>query len=115
MAVHPGSAPSPALQEAEQINKVTNQLQLPPRYCIHPTFHVFLLKPFSPSAPEPTESDEPPPPEILDQPFIYQFRDILDSWQRAGRLEYLVDCEGYGPEERSWVARDNALDPTLLE
>ncbi len=74
-----------------QINEVTYQLQLPPRYRIHPTFHVSLLKPFSPSAPGPTTPDEPPPPEILDQPSIYQVRDILDSWRWGGRLEYLVD------------------------
>lgn len=64
-----------------QINEVTYQLQLPPRYRIHPTFHVSLLKPFSPSTPEPHEPDEsPPPPEILDQPSVYRVRDIMDSW-----------------------------------
>uniref|UniRef100_A0A671LNT8 Integrase catalytic domain-containing protein n=1 Tax=Sinocyclocheilus anshuiensis TaxID=1608454 RepID=A0A671LNT8_9TELE len=98
-----------------QINEVTYELQLPPRYRIHPTFHVSLLKPHSPSAPGPTEPDEPPPPEILDQPSIYLVRDILDSRRRGGRLEYLVDWDGYGPEERSWVARDDILDPLLLE
>ncbi len=57
-----------------QINEVTYLLQLPPRYRIHPSFHVSLLKPLSPSAPGPTESETPPPPEILDQPSIYQVR-----------------------------------------
>ncbi|KAI2666521.1 Transposon Tf2-9 polyprotein [Labeo rohita] len=48
-----------------QINDVTFQLQLPPRYCIHPTFHVSLLKPFSPSATDTTGAGaEPPPPEV---------------------------------------------------
>ncbi|KAL0197996.1 hypothetical protein M9458_006536, partial [Cirrhinus mrigala] len=97
-----------------QIN-VTFQLQLPPRYRIHPTFHVSLLKPFFPSATEsPGAELEPPPPEVLDQPSIYAVREILDSRRRGGHLEYLIDWEGYGPEERSWVPRDDVLDPMLL-
>lgn len=98
-----------------QINDVTYQLQLPPRYRIHPTFHVSLLKPFSPPATDNTEAEaEPPPPEVLDHPSIYSVHEILDSRRRRGRLEYLIDWEGYGPEERSWVPREDVLDPTLL-
>ncbi|KAI2664122.1 Transposon Tf2-11 polyprotein [Labeo rohita] len=56
-----------------QINEVTYQLQLPPRYRIHPTFHVSLLKPCFPSATETTGAGaEPPPPEVLEQPSIYR-------------------------------------------
>ncbi|KAL0151898.1 hypothetical protein M9458_052790 [Cirrhinus mrigala] len=98
-----------------RINDVTVQLQLPPRYRIHPTFHVSLLKPFHPSATEhPGAEVEPPPPEVLDTPSIYTVHDILDSRRRGGHLKYLVDWEGYRPEERSWVARDDILDPSLL-
>ncbi|KAI2644560.1 Transposon Ty3-I Gag-Pol polyprotein [Labeo rohita] len=83
-----------------QINDVTFQLQLPPGYCIHPTFHVSLLKPFFSSATDHTGAEaEPPPPEVLDQPSIFTVHEILDSQRRGGHLEYLVDWEGYGPEE----------------
>ncbi|KAI2645968.1 Transposon Tf2-8 polyprotein [Labeo rohita] len=102
-------------QILRQINDVTFQLQLPPRYRIHPTFHVSLLKPFFPSATEPPGAElEPPPPEVLDQPSIYSVREILDSRRRGGHLEYLINWEGYGPEQRSWVPRDDVLDPMLL-
>ncbi len=98
-----------------QINEITYQLQLPPRYRIHPTFHVSVLKPCSSLTPDQHEPDEPPPPEILDQPSVYQVRNIMESRRWGGRLEYLVDWEGYEPEEQSWVARDDILDPILLQ
>uniref|UniRef100_A0A8C1RAU7 Chromo domain-containing protein n=1 Tax=Cyprinus carpio TaxID=7962 RepID=A0A8C1RAU7_CYPCA len=101
-----------------QVNEVTYRLHLPSHYRIAPSFHVSLLKPFtdplvSPS-PGPDGVDVPPPPEVAEEESIHCVQDILDSRQRGRLLEYLVDWEGYGPEERSWVPRDNILDPSLL-
>ncbi|KAI2652628.1 Transposon Tf2-8 polyprotein [Labeo rohita] len=63
------------LRILRQINDVTFQLQLPPRYRIHPTFHVSLLKHFSPSATDaPGAEAEPLPPEVLDQPSVFTVR-----------------------------------------
>ncbi len=98
-----------------QINEVTYKLRLPNHYRISPTFHVSLLKPFTnPLLPPSTEPEIPPPPEVDTNETIYRVKDILDSRRRGGRLQYLVDWEGYGPEERSWVDRDDILDPSLL-
>ncbi|XP_051512641.1 uncharacterized protein LOC127416983 [Myxocyprinus asiaticus] len=100
-----------------QVNAATYRLQLPPHYRINPTFHVSLLKPHYPSlspSPEPGATEEPPQSLLLEDGSVYEVRAILDSRHRRGLLEYLVDWEGYGPEERSWVTRDDILDLTLL-
>ncbi|KAI5090260.1 hypothetical protein C0J45_20395, partial [Silurus meridionalis] len=98
-----------------RVNEVSYQLDLPPRYRIHPVFYVSLLKPFrAPATPPPEVGGDPPLPDILGQPSVYAVREVLDSRRRGCVLEYLVDWEGFGPEERSWVPRQDVLDPALL-
>ncbi len=100
----------------KQINPVTYKLQLPPHYRIHPTFHVPLLKPHHPPvSTDPEPAEEPPLPLIMEDGTVYTVKEILCSRRRGGKLQYSVDWEGYGPEERSWEPRDNIIDPNLLE
>ncbi len=90
----------------KQINPVTCQLQLPPQYRIHPSFHVSLLKPYhSPVSPstEPGLTEEPPLHLILEDSTIYNVNEILDSRCRGGQLEH--DVWVLGSQERAMEAR----------
>ncbi|KAI2664152.1 Transposon Tf2-6 polyprotein [Labeo rohita] len=97
-----------------RLNPVTFRLQLPASLRIHPVFHQSQLKHvfFSPLSPQVTA---PPPVRIIDGGPAYTARRILDSRTRGRGTQYLVDWEGYGPEERSWVPGRFILDPTLIQ
>ncbi|KAL0147889.1 hypothetical protein M9458_056810 [Cirrhinus mrigala] len=71
-------------------------------------------KKLSPRFIEPGPIEEPPLSMVLEDGTVYSVMEILNSRCCGGRLEYLVDWEGYGPEERSWVPRNDILDPNLL-
>ncbi len=102
---------------SRQITPVSFRLELPSNYRISPTFHVSLLKPAGGPRGETEEGAKPqtPLPFLVDGEEAYRVHELLDSRRRGGTLQYLVDWEGFGPEERSWVNAGDILDPTLTE
>jgi len=77
------------------------RLNLPGSLWIHPTFHVFQIKPVSTSPLCPL-AQPPPPTRLVDDLPAYTVRWILDVRRRGRGRQYFVDWEGYGPEECSW-------------
>ena len=97
------------------ITRTAIQLNLPPPLRrIHPVFHVSRLKPFITSTLQPTPK-KPPPPRLIDGGLAHTVRRLLKVRTQGRGRQFLVQWEGYGPEENSWVAERNILDPKLVK
>ncbi|KAL4007301.1 hypothetical protein ACER0C_001153 [Sarotherodon galilaeus] len=95
------------------VNPVSVRLKLPRNMRIHNVFHVSQVKPVL-SSPLCPPSGPPPPARLVDGQEVFNITRIMDSRRRGRGVQYLVDWEGYGPEERSWVPRSAVLAPGLL-
>lgn len=93
------------------ISPVTVQLKLPSHlHRIHPVFHVSCIKPVI----RPPPRSFSPPIHVKGSP-VYTVRRLLDVRRRGRGQQFLVDWEGYGPEERSWVPSRDILDQSLID
>jgi len=83
----------------------TYKLELPENLRVHPTFHVFLLKPVSRDASRPNrEYNSRPPPDLVHNELEFEVEAVVMSRQLRGwEREYLVKWKGYHPIEASWV------------
>ena len=91
------------------------KLDLPPKWAIHPVFHVSLIKPYLSNG-----LVQPPPSSMdyIDDEPIFQVDCLLDKRlsKKGNRKEtqYLVKWTGYGPEHNTWEPSYNILDKSLI-
>ncbi|KAK1798925.1 hypothetical protein P4O66_007199 [Electrophorus voltai] len=97
-----------------RVNKVTYRVGLAGSSRASRAFHISSLKPMreGPLAEEEDSSEIPLLPLEMEQGPVYRIRSLLDG--RGRGLQYLVDWEGYGPEERCWGPASQILGPHRL-
>ena len=90
------------------INAVAVKLKLPRSVHVHPTF------PGSNQSETVFWSLLSHLHHLIDRGPSFTLRCLLHSRRRGRGFYYLMDWEGYGPEERSWVPARDILDHTLI-
>jgi hypothetical protein len=90
----------------EKINPVCYRILLPDTMRIHNVFHTSLLEEVSQNDLS-NRHQAPPLPIVVDGHEEYEVEAILSHRRHRGRIQYLVQWKGYGPEANTWEPREN--------
>ncbi|KAI3375985.1 hypothetical protein L3Q82_016515, partial [Scortum barcoo] len=60
-------------------------------------------------------SKPPPPPKMVEGGPVYAVKKLLAVRKRGRGRQFLVDWDGYGPEERSWIPASFIVGKKLIE
>ncbi|TPX50739.1 hypothetical protein SeMB42_g02154 [Synchytrium endobioticum] len=97
-----------------KINRVAYEVELPSSMRIHPVFHISLLKRYKRPS-DPSKQLPKPPPMQVTSDDGWVIKDIIEVRRRGRGFEYLIDWEGFGPEDRTWEPRWHLNDDRLLQ
>ena len=92
----------------KKISPVAYELDLPPGWHIHSSFHVSKLKKYHRSD-EFLREVEPPPPELVEGELEYEVEAIARHRGTGAQRRYLVIWKGYPLSEATWEPESNLL------
>lgn len=84
------------------VNPVMVRLKLPALMKVRLTFYISQIQPVNKSELEP-QTNDPPQARIIDGEEAFPIRKMLDMFCCGRGWQYLVDWQGYLPEERWWI------------
>ena len=94
---------------------VSYKVDLPPRWPIHPVFHIDRLKRYVHSE-EFLREVEPPPPVLVEDHLEYEVEDLIRHRGHGARRQCLVVWKGYPFIEATWeYERELKNAPNILE
>jgi Chromo (CHRromatin Organisation MOdifier) domain len=96
-----------------KISNVAYQLELPPTWKIHNSFHASLLTPYKEMEKHGLDFLDPPPDIIKGKP-EWEVEQILDHQHIQNKTQYLIWWKDYLPTYDSWEAESDINTPTLL-
>ena len=100
----------------KEVSPVAYQLQLPPSWNIHLTFHTSLLLPYC-KTPSHGPNFSQPPPDLIDGKEEYKVKQIKahQNFGRTRRPQYLIKWKGYPESNNTWEDAINVHAPKIIK